>query len=219
MTDFTRSQIDRLGKRLRQNDITIEDRHLLDDYRRSFSSAYKKVLFVLGSHLGLAPTGRPSKSTISIVGKLRRESIRLSQMQDIAGCRVTVLGISEQEAAVDAIKSIFKKVSVIDRREKPSHGYRAVHIVAEMDGKLIEIQVRTQLQHLWAENVEKASDRFGGDLKYGVGDSRVISRILELSRLISVAEGQYSPNSNRDSEYRALLDNLEEILRDLSESL
>lgn len=161
---------------------------MLDDYRRSFSFVYEKVLEALGTDLGFAPTGRPSKSTISIIDKLGRESIRLSQMQDIAGCRVTVQGISEQEAAVDAIKSIFEKVSVIDRREKPSHGYRAVHLVAKPDGKSIEIQIRTELQHLWAELVEKASDHFGMELKYGIGDEEALMRLSNLSELIALAE-------------------------------
>jgi ppGpp synthetase/RelA/SpoT-type nucleotidyltranferase len=37
---------------------------------------------------------------------------------------------------------------VIDRREKPSHGYRAVHVIVECGGRMVEIQVRTELQHL-----------------------------------------------------------------------
>jgi ppGpp synthetase/RelA/SpoT-type nucleotidyltranferase len=34
---------------------------------------------------------------------------------------------------------------VIDRRINPSHGYRAVHIIAKVSGMPIEIQVRTSL--------------------------------------------------------------------------
>ncbi|MCC7305967.1 MAG: hypothetical protein IT173_00230 [Acidobacteria bacterium] len=188
MTDFSRSQIDRLGERLRHNSITVDDRQLLDDYRRSFSSVYEKVLSVLGTRPAFAPTGRPSKSTISIVDKLARESIRLSQMQDIAGCRVIVGDVYDQDAAVGVISSMFEQVTVIDRRKKPSHGYRAVHIVAKMDGKQIEIQIRTQLQHLWAENVEKFADAFGKEIKYGIGDQEVLKRLSKLSKGISLVE-------------------------------
>jgi putative GTP pyrophosphokinase len=188
MTDFTKSQIDRLGERLKKYDITVEDRHLLDKYRRSFSSVYEKVIEVLRTDLALEPTGRPSKSTISIIDKLRRESIRLSQMQDIAGCRVIVSDINEQEGTVDTIKSMFEKVGVVDRRQKPSHGYRAVHIIANIDGKLIEIQVRTRLQHLWAENVEKTSDFFGMGLKYGTGSKELLSNFSAFSKQIFVCE-------------------------------
>lgn len=187
MTDFTKSQIDRLGERLREH-ITLEDRRLLDKYRRSFSSVYETVIEVLRTDLVFAPTGRPSKSTISIVDKLRRESIRLSQMQDIAGCRVIVPSTVEQDAAVDAIKSKFEKVSIVDRRKKPSHGYRAVHAIADIDGKLIEIQFRTRLQHLWAENVEKTSDSFGMGLKYGTGDKKLLSNFSEFSEQIFLCE-------------------------------
>lgn len=57
----------------------------------------------------------------------------------------------------------------MDRREDPSHGYRAVHVIAEISGKPVEIQVRTSLQHLWAELSEKLSDHRDPAIKYGGG--------------------------------------------------
>ena len=118
---------------------------------------------------GEFPTGRLAKSTLSIVEKLRRESLRLSQMQDIAGCRVVVGNVVEQERFVASLINDFPEASVIDRRDNPSYGYRAVHIIAEISGKPIEIQVRTSLQHLWAEVSEKSSDVLDPTIKYGGG--------------------------------------------------
>jgi hypothetical protein len=141
---------------------------LLDDYRRSFGEAYEAVVRTIRQR-GEFPTGRLAKSTRSIVEKLRRESIRLSQMQDIAGCRVVVLHVMQQDQFVASLKNDFPGAFVIDRRDKPSYGYRAVHIIAEISGKPIEIQVRSSLQHLWAELSEKSSDVLDPTIKYGGG--------------------------------------------------
>jgi putative GTP pyrophosphokinase len=68
-----------------------------------------------------APTGRPAKSTNAIRDKLRRASIRLSQMQDIAGCRLIVEDRRRQDALVAQLTRLFPGSTVVDRREKPSH--------------------------------------------------------------------------------------------------
>jgi len=147
---ISKTQIDRLGDRLKGGPHTESDLRLLDDYRRSFGEAYEAVIRTI-RQLGEFPTGRLAKSTLSIVEKLRRESIRLSQMQDIAGCRVVVKSIVEQDQFIASLITDFSGASVIDRRDNPSYGYRAVHIIAEISGMPIEIQVRSSLQHLWAE--------------------------------------------------------------------
>jgi len=85
---LSKAQIDKLGERLKAGHLTEADLRELDDYRRSFGHAYETVKAV--ARCGdKEPTGRV-KSTSSIVDKLRRETIRLSQIQDIAGCRIVV---------------------------------------------------------------------------------------------------------------------------------
>src|SRR5262245_54820566 len=126
---LSNSQIDRLGNRLRKGNISQDDLTALDSYRRSFSSSYEEVIVKIRDHLGLEPTGRPAKSTTSITEKLRRESIRLSQMQDIAGCRITVKDLDEENHVVGRLSRLFQKAVIADRREQPSHGYRAVHVI------------------------------------------------------------------------------------------
>ena len=141
--EISKSQIDRLGDRLRKGHIHEDDLRLLDAYRRSFSDAYEDVVGRIRDQLNLEPTGRPAKSTTSISDKLRRESIRLGQVQDIAGGRLIVSDIKRQEEVVDQLKGMFDKTIVVDRRKHPSHGYRAVHVIIGSGTKLIEIQVRT----------------------------------------------------------------------------
>ena len=67
--------------------------------------------------------------TLSVLGKLRRESVRLTQIQDIAGCRLVVSGIAEQNHVVRRLCDFFRNPRVIDRRAVPTHGYRAVHVI------------------------------------------------------------------------------------------
>lgn len=144
--DLSQSQIDRLGERLRTGEVSDDDVRLLDNYRRSFGNAYQYVIRQIFDELGLAPSGRPEKTNRAIIQKLRRQSIRLSQIQDIAGCRIVVPDLLTQDEAVDRLKELFVNVEIDDRREHPSHGYRAVHLIVEKAGKLIEVQVRTSLQ-------------------------------------------------------------------------
>lgn len=187
-SNLSKNQIDRLGDRLRKGDISDDDLRLLDSYRRSFNDAYEEVVGRIRDELGLEPTGRPAKSTTSIIDKLQRESIRLSQMQDIAGCRITVTDMIDQNEVVSKLGALFGKPIVVDRRERPSHGYRAVHVVAEFAGKLIEIQVRTVFQHLWAELSEKFSDTVDPGIKYGTGNKAAVTSLASTSRLIALVE-------------------------------
>ncbi len=103
--EISKTQIDRLGDRLRKGNFTDSDLRLLDDYRRSFTNAYEQVVGLIRRELKVDPTGRRAKSTTSIAEKLRRESIRLSQIQDIAGCRLIVPEISDQEHMTAALNS------------------------------------------------------------------------------------------------------------------
>ena len=180
--------MDQLGDRLRKGKIKEEDFHLLDAYRRSFAEAYEEVAAIIRDATQLDPTGRPAKSTTSITEKLRRETIRLSQMQDIAGCRLVVKDVVAQDQVVEQLKSVLPKVVVVDRRKQPSFGYRAVHIIATARNKPIEIQVRTDLQHLWAQLSEKLSDVFDPAIKYGGGDPKIQELLSSFSTLVASYE-------------------------------
>lgn len=83
---LSRRQIDRLGARLRES-RTVEDEQLYADYRDSFLSMQLATMYDLGRlGIGRADGGR-LKRLESVVAKLERDTrIRLSRMQDIAGC-------------------------------------------------------------------------------------------------------------------------------------
>jgi len=186
--ELTKTQIDKLGDRLRKGNIEEADLRLLDLYRRSFNDAYEIVVGSIRKELALEPTGRPAKSTTSISDKLRRESIRLTQIQDIAGCRLIVSDIANQESVVQSLNGLFEHTTIVDRRQQPSHGYRAVHVIASCHDKMIEIQVRTSLQQIWAELSEKYSDVRDPAIKYGGGDETIQGILTETSSLVTMEE-------------------------------
>lgn len=164
----TTTQIDRLGDRLREGPITDADLRELDVYGASFGGAYAEVVLAL-TGAGLRPSGRERKSNQSIVDKLRRESVRLSQIQDIAGCRVVVTDMIRQNAVAQQLASALAPTKIVDRRAASNVGYRAVHVIVVRQRRLVEVQIRTALQHYWAATSEKLADEFGHGLKYGQG--------------------------------------------------
>jgi ppGpp synthetase/RelA/SpoT-type nucleotidyltranferase len=178
---------------LKEGEPSESDLRLLDEYRRSFGEAYETVVRTIRAELALEPTGRPAKSTTSIVEKLRRESIRLSQIQDIAGCRLIVVDLAEQDRVVDGLRRLFAGAAILDRRRHPSHGYRAVHVIARVACRPVEIQVRTELQDFWAGYSEKLSDMVDPGIKYGGGPERIQAALARLSAHIdNVLEGRMS---------------------------
>ena len=104
--ETSKSHIDRLGKRLKLGKVE-DDLHLLEQYRHSFRAAHEFVYRELREKLLLEPTKRRTKTTQSIVDKLLRGSIKLTQIQDIAGCRIVVKDIADQNKIVDQLRILF----------------------------------------------------------------------------------------------------------------
>ena len=187
-TKPSKTQIDHLGDRLRKGPLVEADLKVLDDYRRSFGLAYESVVRAIREHTQLEPTGRPAKSTGALIEKLHRETIRLTQVQDIAGCRIIVPDILEQDRVVASLRTVFPDADLDDRREDPSYGYRAVHIVVQFSGSLVEIQVRSSVQHIWAELSEKLSDVVDSAIKYGGGPPDIQDLLANASSMIASFE-------------------------------
>jgi GTP pyrophosphokinase len=175
---LTISQLNKLGERLRRDPDNKDALRLLETFRLSFTQSYDRVFGQL-RELGLDPAGRPAKSTQSIIAKLVRLRTRLSRMQDIAGCRVEVENIPQQDRVVGQIAKFYPEAQIDDLRVEPSHGYRAVHVIVKVAGFPVEIRVRTPLQNSWAQATESLADSFDPEIKYGGGPD-LIRNILEL---------------------------------------
>jgi putative GTP pyrophosphokinase len=220
-TEVTKTQIDRLGERLKKGYISEADLRLLSQYRRSFSVAYRIIVQTIREKLALEPTGR-AKTTMSIIEKLRRESSRLTQIQDIAGCRLIVLDIARQEETIQSLKNLFERTTLVDRRKHPSHGYRAVHVIVRSFDKLVEIQVRTVLQHFWAELSEKFSDVMrDSTIKYGGGDEFIREFLTYTSFSIAEVEALeiQLPDTPKGFHWYMVMYRKRKLLEQLSQAL
>jgi ppGpp synthetase/RelA/SpoT-type nucleotidyltranferase len=62
----------------------------------------------------------------------------------------------------------------------------------------VEIQLRTELQHTWAELSEKLADAVGIDTKYGGGPSAIRERLDLYSELVASFERHLDIDGLRD---------------------
>jgi len=72
-----------------------------------------------------------------------------------------------------------------------------MHVIARSTGAAVEIQIRTSLQHLWAELSEKLADVFDPSIKYGGGEEEIRSMLADTSDLIGLSELLESEVSRR----------------------
>jgi ppGpp synthetase/RelA/SpoT-type nucleotidyltranferase len=167
----SKTALDRLGDRLAAGDQVAEaDRVTLAQVAGAYQQDLDEVKAHLGT-LGYAATPRV-KTTGTLVEKLRREApMRLSQMQDLAGARIVVHDRPAQDNAVRLISEDWetcgRRYKIIDRRDHPSYGYRAVHIIIAWNQVTIELQIRTEPQDMWAQMVERLADQWGRGIRYG----------------------------------------------------
>lgn len=108
--------------------------------------------------------------------------MKLSQMQDIGGCRAVVDTVTNVTAMQDAYRQARIRHVLVNSKDyimnPKTSGYRSVHLVYRYrsdrktvyNGRLIEVQLRTKLQHAWATAVETASTFLQQDLKSSHGN-------------------------------------------------
>ena len=146
----------------------------------------------LGSPLDASIAAR-LKATDSMLAKLSRSRrSKLDTMQDIAGCRIVLPDLnSALEVSARCGETGLTGFSVVrfsDHLSVPGPtGYRAHHLVLRHEGRglLVEVQVRSMLQHRWASLVEDLGRRFEQPLKHGDGDPHVLQHLAELAALVA----------------------------------
>lgn len=172
---MSRSQIKKLGKRLRESQTPAnDDLDLLQTLLAAYDIALDIATARIRDHLGVSP-GPRLKNTGTIIEKLRRSpNGQLDNIQDLAGLRIVLdrNDLPEQDELVASIRRLFPSnddafPKLYDRRTFPSWGYGAVHVVVKVGDIPVEVQIRTPLQQAWAEYYEKLGDRFGREIRYG----------------------------------------------------
>jgi ppGpp synthetase/RelA/SpoT-type nucleotidyltranferase len=117
------------------------------------------------------------KTLSTLADKLERSPTeKLPSIHDVAGVRIVAnISVVEQRSLAGTISNHFEKhvdcsrpPLLIDRISDPRHGYRALHLIVWPSGRPVEIQVRTSLQHSWAQYMEVMGDRWGREARYGL---------------------------------------------------
>lgn len=115
----------------------------------------------------------------TILDKLTRHpAMQLTRMQDIGGCRAVFP--QGGFAYIEGVRRRMRRqrwdvVEEYDYIATPKgSGYRGVHVVVLRANRLIEIQLRTEAQHRWAETVEQLGSRAGHSLKDGQGPRELL---------------------------------------------
>ena len=171
----SKSRVDKLGKKLAAGELSSDELAELQNVRGCWNERLGEIQAMVEhsvSHFGLQCTGR-IKNLGTVADKIRRKGTALSRMRDVVGCRVIVDrgGRVRQDEVIAKLREDLADLSPsepIDRRVNPIQGYRAVHLeVTSSDGVRCEIQVRTLLQHLFAEASERLGDVIGRGFRYG----------------------------------------------------
>lgn len=179
---YTRGEVDRAGKKLavtgwvgngRGEPDTRRELAVLNNWRAAHSFPLNTMQMGLRRRVrSIEPDGIISqrlKRAPATIAKLRRfPGMKLSRMQDIAGCRAIVsnpAAVRELWGAHRRSKMKHKLIREVDYIQWPkSSGYRGIHLVYRYrsdrnetyNGLQIEIQLRSKLQHAWATAVETA---------------------------------------------------------------
>lgn len=172
MSRMTKGEMNRLGDRIRAAGglDTEEDRDLLErvlaEHLDVLAVAVERVRE--GLLLDVEPTPR-LKSDKTLVEKLLREpGMDLARVEDIAGIRIVRdMTWREQDKLASRIARLFDAPKIINRRDDPRSGYRAIHVRVSLESRLVEVQVRTQLQNAWAQTYEALGDVWGRQIRYG----------------------------------------------------
>jgi len=175
---FSRKQIAKAGEYLLGPDAVRKDSEkfsesmdILSYWRFSHADALEKAFACLQRETlkrdRTAIFAKRLKRHISIVRKLQRfETMKLSRIQDIGGCRAVLSNNKKLQQLLRELKKqpefkgIDGKIKYKDYIKKPKDdGYRSYHLIGRFsdsngEKKSIEIQLRTRIQHYWATAVE-----------------------------------------------------------------
>jgi len=146
------------------------------------------------------------KSIDSFAEKIRRKKGKyanpLGQITDLCGARVITDTVSELEAMARFVESHFEidrpnSIDVTQRLSPTEFGYRSTHYVVTLGenvdippglwGLKAEIQLRTFLEHAWAEFSHRVSYKSGVKLP-----SKLVREMAALSAVLEEADGAFS---------------------------
>ncbi|MEX2151290.1 MAG: RelA/SpoT domain-containing protein [Steroidobacteraceae bacterium] len=220
----SKSRVNRAGDDVRTGAPTAEHLSVIEDWRaahRPVLNTFQAILRNRTRNTDVTVAQRHKRKR-TIFDKLRRlPKMRLSRMDDVAGCRLIFKNIT----ALYAFRNKFHKarfnhtrrneLDKYDYIKSPKEtGYRGIHDVYAYDvqselgkplaGLFVEIQYRTLVQHAWATAVELIGFVTESQPKFQEGDKRFERAMALASEILARAfEGATGPFS--DVERRELV--------------
>lgn len=193
---YSKNQVSKAGLTIVDFNLDLEDPKDLDQLLKAFEVisnwrlCHGYIINTFQANLrkkvkpidDIAIVAQRLKRMTSIVRKLRRyKNIKLSTMQDIGGLRAVVSTLKKvRNVQQDFTSSRFhhELVTCTDYISSPkASGYRSVHLVyrfkspvrPQYNSLLIEIQIRTRIQHAFATAVETMDTFLNTSLKSSEG--------------------------------------------------
>ena len=140
------------------------------------------------------------KRMSSVRRKLRRLNTKFDQIQDLGGCRVVLRSIADAKNLYEhyQTRSRHNLHRSTDYVADPKvGGYRSYHLMLRFqgsdrehvfDGRRVEVQIRTRLQHSWATAVEAVGLFRREDMKSGEGNPDWLRLFDLMSAELALAE-------------------------------
>jgi putative GTP pyrophosphokinase len=163
-------------------------------------------------HLGISAR---TKTLESMIEKMeRKEYSDIDKMTDIAGVRVITYIESDISKVCELIKEAFqvhidKSVDKSDELLSNQIGYRSVHFICELGdtrtalpelaayrGMQFEVQIRTVLQHAWAEIEHDRSYKFASELP-----TPIRRRLNLLAGMLEIVDREFATLAHEVDEY------------------
>lgn len=187
---FTRKKVTRAGEILSSPSSSQSDRASALEVVNNWRSCHGYPINTFQATLRLklkkidpqAIVAQRLKRLPSIVEKLKRfESMQLARMQDIGGLRAVVASLPKARELEQSYRSSGFRHELADSRDyilsPKKSGYRSIHLVyrynnpsaPDYNNLLVELQIRTRLQHAWATAVETMGTFLNHALKSSEG--------------------------------------------------
>ncbi len=191
---YSKSEVNRAGEILKEQNKAMKDferaMDVLNNWRschgypmNTFNSTLRDKLKTLD--IKGAIVAQRLKRTPSIINKLQRfKTMELCQMQDIGGLRAVVPTLKQAKDLADNYRSSRRLTHEFDKEKDyiahpKKSGYRSIHLIyryknsnikgSRYNGLLLELQIRTKFQHIWATAVETVGTFIEHSLKSSEG--------------------------------------------------
>lgn len=245
----SKKQIDKAAQKIRHGIENGEERTLAIEAIQNYREFHLYPLMLLKNHLVRTSNKvnkditvtRRLKRLPTIINKLERPSldgesknaIKLTRMQDIAGCRAIVGNLDEliqlQERLL-ASRSVHRIVRTNNYLVPKRSGYGGIHLIYscyegqeekhDWKGAKVEVQLRTELQHAWATSLEIIDTLENIDLKTShLGHEKWREYFSLLGKLVAHSEGADLLDKNELLDVRKKLFGCPQLLGEKAQGL